>query len=432
MKRRARILAGLLACLMLAGCNGFLGSRASMEELLRAPQLAGDYGMIQSALNEWLGESAQLKYPLSGELVSPFLMSDYDGDGVQDAAVLYTTSGTPNVCLALLQRDTEGKWKVKDAIEGLTESVDSVRFAHLQEGGADQIVLGYAASPEEYYLAVYSYADGQILSILEQPCEQYLIEQITSKSCEDLILMGTSEEGGVQIELLTSDREGGFRQVAVMGLFPDRFVGCASLAAGVGADGGQYLVLDGWTGVSGTNLASVLLRFNEETQQMEPAQQIGTNELYEASFRNVSTLISQDLDGDGVVEIPTQPEEAGLLNMSQGRRMDFIVWMDYTSPQPQKSFGLLDEEMGYYLELPMEWEGNLLLTDSTEYENAVELRSLDGEQLYMTVRIAGTAESSVGWTRLGVIASRQIQARLEPDAVIEDPLYRLSRSLYIL
>ena len=50
----------------------------------------------------------------------------------------------------------------------------------------------------------------------------------------------------------------------------------------------------------------------------------------------------------------------------------------------------------------------------------------------MTVRIAGTAESSVGWTRLGVIASRQIQARLEPDAVIEDPLYRLSRSLYIL
>ena len=112
--------------------------------------------------------------------------------------------------------------------------------------------------------------------------------------------------------------------------------------------------------------------------------------------------------------------------------MDFIVWMDYTSPQPQKSFGLLDEEMGYYLELPMEWEGNLLLTDSTEYENAVELRSLDGEQLYMTVRIAGTAESSVGWTRLGVIASRQIQARLEPDAVIEDPLYRLSRSMYIL
>ena len=30
-----------------------------------------------------------------------------------------------------------------------------------------------------------------------------------------------------------------------------------------------------------------------------------------------------------------------MLNLSQSRRMDFIVWMDYTSSQPEKSFGLL-------------------------------------------------------------------------------------------
>ena len=59
--------------------------------------------------------------------------------------------------------------------------------------------------------------------------------------------------------------------------------------------------------------------------------------LYTASLRNVPSLVSQDLDGDGIVEIPTQPDEAGLLNMSQSRRMDFIVWMDYTSPHPEKS-----------------------------------------------------------------------------------------------
>ena len=40
--------------------------------------------------------------------------------------------------------------------------------------------------------------------------------------------------------------------------------------------------------------------------------------------------------------------------MSQSRRMDFIVWMDYTSPHPEKSFGLLDEETNCYIELPME------------------------------------------------------------------------------
>ena len=57
-----------------------------------------------------------------------------------------------------------------------------------------------------------------------------------------------------------------------------------------------------------------------------PASQIASEELYNASLRNVPSLGSRDLDGDGTVEIPTQPDEAGLLNMSQSRRMDFIVW----------------------------------------------------------------------------------------------------------
>ena len=242
----------------------------------------------------------------------------------------------------------------------------------------------------------------------------------------------TQEDGSVQIELLTVDRDGSFQQVAVMGLSADKFSGCASVAAGLGADGKRYLVLDGWTGISGNNLATVLLRFDEESQQMIPADQISTSELYSASLRNVPNLVSRDLDGDGTVEIPTQPDEAGLLNLSQSRRMDFIVWMDYTSRRPEKSFGLLDEETNCYIELPTEWEGNLKLTDSEQYDGAVELRTVDEDQPVMTVRLAQTAASSTGWTKLGIVASRQMQARLAPDVEIQDADYSLSNALYLL
>ena len=143
-----------------------------------------------------------------------------------------------------------------------------------------------------------------------------------------------------------------------------------------------------------------------------PPEQISTSELYNASLRNVSTLVSRDLDGDGIVEIPTQPDEAGLLNLSQSRRMDFIVWMDYTSPEPEKSFGLLDEESSCYIELPAEWEGNLMLTDSAEGEEAVELHTVDEGKLVLTMRLVPSSESAAGWTRLGVVASRQMQAKV--------------------
>ena len=426
-----RWLACVLLCLLLAGCS-MPGEQVQVEELLRAPKLSGDYGDVQTALNDWLGESAQLKYPMQGDLLSPFLLQDLDGDGRQDAAVLYTTAQSSNVCIAILQKDDADIWHVRQNVEGLADTVESVGLAQLQPGDATQLVVGYTAAQGDHYLAVYSYTDGVLSTILEQQYQQYLVEDITGGGNQDLILMSTLEDGGVQIELLTVDKEGSFQQVAVMGLSANRFAGCASVAAGVGADGRHYLVRDGWTGISGNNLASVLLRFDEDTQQMVPADQISTEKLYTASLRNVPSLVSQDLDGDGIVEIPTQPDEAGLLNMSQSRRMDFIVWMDYTSPHPEKSFGLLDEETNCYIELPMEWEGNLKLTDSEQYDGAVELRTVDEDQLVMTLRLVRTTSSLKGWTRLGIVASRQMQAKLAPDVEIRDKNYRLSKALYLL
>ena len=313
-RRFRHALALLLVSVLLAGCNALPGENLQVEELLRAPRLSGDYGAVQTALNDWLGESAQLKYPMQGELLSPFLLQDLDGDGQQDAAVLYTTAQSTNVCIAILQRDDTGAWQVRQSVEGLADTVENVRLAQLRAGDDCQLVVGYVAAQGDHYLAVYAYNDGQLSTILEQSYEQYLVEDITGGGSQDLILMSTQEDGGVQIELLTVDKEGGFRQAAVMGLSADRFSGCASVAAGLGSDRRNYLVLDGWTGISGNNLASVLLRFDESTQQMVQASQISADELYEASLRNVSTLVSCDLDGDGIVEIPTQPDEAGLLN----------------------------------------------------------------------------------------------------------------------
>ena len=423
--RSVCILFGMLLCLLLAGCS-MPGEPVQVEELLRAPRLSGDYGDIQTALNDWLGESAQLKYPLQGDLLSPFLLQDLDGDGRQDAAVLYTTAKSSNVCIAILQRDSTDAWRVRQNVEGLADTVENVRLAQLQPGNAVQLVVGYMAAQGDHYLAVYSYENGELATILEQQYEQYLVEDITGGGNQDLILMSTLEDGGVQIELLTVDKEGSFQQVAVMGLSANRFAGCASVAAGMGADRKHYLVLDGWTGISGNNLASVLLHFDEDTQQMVPASQISTERLYTASLRNSGNRYRR------IVEIPTQPEEAGLLNRSQGRRMDFIVWMDYTSSHPEKSFGLLDEETNCYIELPMEWEGNLKLTDSEQYDGAVELRTVDEDQPVMTLRLARTTASSKGWTRLGMVASRQWQAKLGEDVEITDQDYRLSRALHLI
>ena len=156
-------------CLLLTGCSiPMQKETVQVEELLRAPRLAGDYGALQTALNDWLGESAQLKYPLRGDLLSPFVLQDFDGDGEQDAAVFYTTALTSNVCVAFLRKNSGGAWQVSQTVEGLADSVDNVRLAQLQAGGTAQLVVGYAASQDDHYVAVYSYENGEVSAILEQ------------------------------------------------------------------------------------------------------------------------------------------------------------------------------------------------------------------------------------------------------------------------
>ena len=105
MKRR-RFLVLSAGCMMglLSACGLPMSENVQVEELLRAPRLPGDYGALQNALNEWLGESAQLKYPMQGELLSPFLLQDLDGDGQQDAAVLYTMPRAPTSALHFCRR----------------------------------------------------------------------------------------------------------------------------------------------------------------------------------------------------------------------------------------------------------------------------------------------------------------------------------------
>ena len=65
---------------LLSACGLPMSENVQVEELLRAPRLPGDYGALQNALNEWLGESAQLKDPMQGgvaALAVPFAGSGW-------------------------------------------------------------------------------------------------------------------------------------------------------------------------------------------------------------------------------------------------------------------------------------------------------------------------------------------------------------------
>ena len=191
-------------------------------------------------------------------------------------------------------------------------------------------------------------------------------------------------------------------------LSPERFSSCEALHLSSGSDGGYYLVLDGYVG-SGSALASILLSYNAATQQLEEYTPLLPVDVYSESIRYSSLLTSTDIDGDGTVEIPVElPDANGHITVG---RLSFVAWMDYTSTDPEKSFGIVDLENGFYLELPPSWEGKIQVKEGSQ-EGSWAIRSLEDGTGYLEVRVVEPSTEGGSYFRLGNVGGKKVQARI--------------------
>ncbi len=422
----------LFACLgaLVLGCSGCSITTPNVEDLLRAPILSRDYSDIQTALTARFDSTVQLKYPTEGELLSPFAFGDWDGDGVQDAVVLFTLEDSSVVLVGILKQDETATWQVAGTANGLSDTIVSIDFATMQAGQAQQIVATFEAQGEQY-LAVYSYQDGWLNTVFQQPCSQYLIEDITGNGTDDLILISSNDMGAAQMELLTYSADG-FTQMLIPSFNEEPFTSYLSISTSTVWSSRQYLVIDGFVGEGQTTIVTEMIWYNTASGTFECPALASSKDLYTDSKRYSANLISYDIDGDGTMDVPVQyAADAGVLNNVQGSPVSIIAWMDYSVYSPMTSFGIFDDEYKYYLALPDEVKGNLLLVDGAQ-EGEIEVRNLSGDVLYFSLRVVDFDEVDAGWYQIGTVASKQIQIKIGEESSGFLSTYTLSKSIYLL
>ena len=231
LRNRMRLCAALLCCVLLCSCDGIVLGGKNVEELLRAPRPSERQSAVQTALNAYLGETLQLKYPRGGAEPDPVIFADLDGDGAEEAAVLYTAeSKGQNVHLSVLEQDGSGGWSIAYEVMGLSTEVAEVELAEVY-GGSTQLVVGYAnANLVDKYLEVYDYRDVTIYSACKQPYDAYLLGDLTGSGRTELaVAAATSEPGGLSLQLFVPD---GRAMTAAQGVeLDERLEKCTALYA---------------------------------------------------------------------------------------------------------------------------------------------------------------------------------------------------------
>lgn len=410
---RKRLAALLSAAALLVGCS----AAGDVETLLRAPQLSGESAALQKALNSYLGGSATLKYPASGDFLSPFAFGDWDGDGVDEAAVLYTADTTSsNVWLAVLEPSGESGWRVSQAIEGMSSEVESFSAASLKDAASKQLLTGYISPQGDQYLAVYQYDNGRLSTVISKSYTDMIVANFTGKGdTQDLVLAlpPDTELGGVTLQLLTAN-EGEFRSTQTLNLGEGVYSSCAALHAGTGSDDAMYLVMDAWTGAS--SLVSDIILYDGGTGFLQPYRPGGMSDIQRSTLRYNDTLLSCDIDGNGTVDIPVEIDDGGTLQTPMDKRLSFLLWKDYTSTAGGNSrFGVYDSEYDLFMELPESMHGSVLIR-ANQGGTGWLICNAEGNTVYCEMRVVepttDTASGAGNYLRIANIGSQQLQARV--------------------
>lgn len=410
--------AALVLALCLTGCSVLPGGET--ESLLRAPRLSGQTSAVQKALNSYLDGVATLKYPASGDFLSPFLFGDWDGDGTQEAAVLYTVeSGGSNVWLAILEPTDSGGWRVSQHTEGLSGEVETVSYAHLRDAESLQLLVGYDSAQGDRYMVVYLYnSDETLQTVNKQSYTDMLVADVTDggDGTQDLVLAlpTETENGGINLQLLTYTGGDTFLAAQTLAVGEGYYSGCAGLHAGVGQDGASYLVVDGWAG-SASSLASSIIIYDADSGFLKTYLPPGVPDLYSATQRYDTDLLSMDLDGNGTVDIPTEVADGGIVPEELTNQLHFLLWKDYATEEGGNNiFGVYDSEHRFFLRLPESMHGNVSVKSNIGGSGWI-ICNLAGDIQYCELRVVEPSSTNLRadqYSRVATIGSRQLQARI--------------------
>lgn len=321
MKRRL-IASVIMLCLLAAAFTGCSGAKMkSPMGLMRPPLSAGVDSELKSAFlaaATGKGKAASssdisLISPLSGDYRSAFVLHDIDNDGVDEALVFYKLENEPSKEHMNVLDNVNGKWVSVGDFSGTGIGVNFVRFVQMTETGYPAILVSqslyendsskilsvYVCTGTEEKLTVknvctevYSImenidvdSDGQLDIFLIQ---QDLTNNNSPRSTAKVFKMNAS---GTLDEFGTARLDGGISKYC--SIQTDKVSASSPLRIYVDAIKGDAQAITEVLYWSTSSKSLVTPMFSLDTQ----------SNMFTARSE---LLASQDYDGDGIIEIPSQ------------------------------------------------------------------------------------------------------------------------------
>lgn len=416
-----RLTALLLAAAMSLTLTGCM-FRSSVEDLFTLPRVSAEYEGLSQELDDLQKQGYELVGPSTGQNIQPVQMVDLDNDGLSEALVFMRLQDDEKPLKIFVFRPEDDTYHRLCVIESSGTAIDSVQYEDLTGNGRLEIIVGWRISADVQTLAAYT-VESEPVALMSSGYTQFSVQDLNGDGVPSLLVLRSDGELGPVAEFYGWQEE----QMGVS--YRCRLsTSMAALNRGsvvtgmVDKDTPAVFI----TGVDITSMAVTdILIYRQEAGLVNVA--LDKNSGVSAAVYPYRQLSPQDIDGDGIIELPC-PEADSAAEQTDG----FVAWMSWKSDgrfeQSVKTYHCLSA--GWYFTIPLSWwnwDVDALVT-AISNENQMTLR-INGDSVLSIYTITGENRDSRSRMGRRLVLRRQTATVYAGEVFEIAPYYGMDEDL---
>lgn len=346
MLRNIKILMiALMAALIFLGC-----SMQTPDEMYAIPKRSDDYNNLQESIDSAM---TNLEYcaPVAGENRQPVQMADLDGDGTEEYLV-FAKGSEEKPLRMMLFREISGQYIHVETIASSGTAFDQVEYVQLDENAGLEILVGSQVSDQvSRSLSVYTAKQDKLEQVVAESYTRMLPVDLNNDNRSEILLVKPSETqtgNGIVISYAFSNGMAERSNEADMSQPAERI---RRIVVGKLQGGGNAVYIG--SNVDETTLITDVFALREGlltnvTLSAESGTSIQTMRNY--------YIYADDIDDDGVVELPALISMKPISALSNGDQQHLIRWYALTTDgrEVDKMYTFHNFQDGWYLQLEKE------------------------------------------------------------------------------
>lgn len=363
------ILTALGVCLLTGLLSSCSMVSANTEDLLEPPQLSPDQAALAEALERGLGtDDFTLKYPISGENRSAYLLCDLDNEPSNEAVVFYQLTGSDTIRMNILDQNERGEWESVYDMAGAGDDIYTVDLASISSLDRNDLIISWKdRGRTELDIEIYSYETGTLSNLFSGSGDRIYFMDINEDGYSEMVLLGWASSRDPSLQIV---RRAGSRVIARDEIIlSSRAIDFTGLTLGKTLDGETAIYVDELISSSSAATDIVVLNgFNMDVvTAAEPSEEDERpDSLYDQTIRPAE-LTCQDYNGDGITDIPNSTLMPGYSSSDADENIYRIDYQNLYDGELLPAYSVVsNQEMGYIFLMPDSWVNKVTVRRITE------------------------------------------------------------------